>query len=250
MKDISHEYKRQSDWRNWNTYINKLPILPSDLILDLGCGTGEVSVLLAERASRVIGIDFNKDIIEFATQENIRPNIQYLCTDLHQVNEVSLPLADGIWSSFAAAYFPNFISVLKNWIALLKPKGWIALVEINDLFAHQPLDADIHKMFKSYYERQKNVYDFRMGGKLKDLMIKLGLTIELEAIKKDRELAFDGPAEEGIVTAWENRLDRMVSLQQFFGKKKFSSIKMQFLNMLRSANHKSETEINFLIGRK
>lgn len=184
---------------------NKLPILPSDLVLDLGCGTGDVSVLLADRASRIIGIDFNKDIIEFATRQNVRPNIQYLCADLHQVSEVSLLLADGIWSSFAAAYFPDFISVLRDWIALLKPKGRIALIEVNNLFAHQPLDADIHKMFKSYYERQKNVYDFRMGGRLKDVMIKLELSIELEAIEEDRELAFDGPAEEEIITAWENR---------------------------------------------
>jgi SAM-dependent methyltransferase len=250
MKDISHEYKRQSDWRNWNSYVNKLPILPSNLILDLGCGTGDVSLLLAQRASTVIGIDLNKDIIEFATKENYHPNIQYLCADLTKVNEINLPLVNGIWSSFAAAYFPDFKSSLKNWIKLLKPNGWIALVEVNDLFAHQPIDPAIYNMFQLYYERQKNIYDFKMGGKLKDFMINSGLKIELEEVKKDKELAFDGPANEEIVTAWENRLDRMIALGQFFGKEKFSTVKIQFLNMLRSADHRCETEINFLIGRK
>ncbi|MFD3004024.1 class I SAM-dependent methyltransferase, partial [Pontibacter toksunensis] len=90
MKDISQEYKRQSAWRNWNSYVSKLPILPSDLVLDLGCGTGDFSVLLADRASRVIGIDLNKDILEFATKENYRPNVQYLCSDLNKAHETNL----------------------------------------------------------------------------------------------------------------------------------------------------------------
>lgn len=250
MKNITHEYQRHSGWRNWNTYVNQLPIVSSDLILDLGCGTGDVSILLSERASTVIGIDINKDLIEFASRENDRPNIQYLCTDLNQVHEMGLPLADGIWSSFAAAYFPYFSSVLKKWLNLLKPGGWIALVEVNDLFAHQPIDFNIHNMFTSYYEKQKQMYDFRMGGKLKDFMTNAGFIIEWEEVKKDKELAFDGAAEEVVVTAWENRLDRMIALQQFFGRESFADVKEQFLNTLRSTHHTCKTELNFVIGRK
>jgi hypothetical protein len=47
-----------------------------------------------------------------------------------------------------------------------------------------------------------------MGGKLKELMINAGLIIEFEEVKKDRELAFDRPADKEIITAWEKRLDR------------------------------------------
>ncbi|MFD3003869.1 hypothetical protein ACFS7Z_26170, partial [Pontibacter toksunensis] len=83
-----------------------------------------------------------------------------------------------------------------------------------------------------------------------DVMIHAGLKIESEEVKKDRELAFDGPADEEVLTAWENRLDRMIALQQFFGKEEFSNVKTQFLNMLGSADHQCETEINFFIGRK
>jgi hypothetical protein len=108
---------------------------------------------------------------------------------------------------------------------LLKPKGWIGLVEINDLLAHRPIDADIHEIFQAYCERQKQIYDFKMGGKLKDLMINLGLTIEFETIKKDQELSFVRPAAEEIITAWEKRLDRMIPFQQFIGKEKFSHVK-------------------------
>jgi trans-aconitate methyltransferase len=157
MKDISHEYKRQSAWRNWNSYVKELPILPSNLILDLGCGTGDVTVLLAQRASNVIGIDLNKDIIAFATKENYCPNIQYLCTDLNKVNEINLPLVDGIWSSFAAAYFPDFKSCLTNWINLLKPNGWIALVEVNDLLPINQLILPSAKCF-NYIMKGKRIF--------------------------------------------------------------------------------------------
>ena len=80
-------------------------------------------------------------------------------------------------------------------------------------------------------------------------MINAGLAIEHEEVKGDRELVFDGPAEEEVVTAWSNRLDRMIVLQQFFGEQ-FAQAKAQFLNTLRSTNHTSEAKINFLIGRK
>jgi ubiquinone/menaquinone biosynthesis C-methylase UbiE len=39
-----------------------------DVILDLGCGTGEVSVVLARRAKQLIGIDISPAMLEIAAQ--------------------------------------------------------------------------------------------------------------------------------------------------------------------------------------
>jgi hypothetical protein len=94
------------------------------------------------------------------------------------------------------------------------------------------------------------VYDFKMGGKLHDYLIQAGLKIALAQIKKDKELAFDGPTEEEIVTAWQNRLDRMLALQQFFGRKRFAHAREQFLNLMRNADYTFGTQLNFIIGRK
>ena len=124
--------------------------------MDLGCGTGDVATLLAKKASNIVSIDFNNDVIEFAKQVNGLSNVQYICKDLKKINELELPLADGIWSSFTVAFFPNFTPILRSWLNLLKPGGWIAFVEMNDLFAHRPIDLSIENTFKSYYQRQRN----------------------------------------------------------------------------------------------
>jgi trans-aconitate methyltransferase len=47
---LTEEYEQQNQWRNWNFYLQELPIRKTDIILDLGCDTGQVSQLLAERS--------------------------------------------------------------------------------------------------------------------------------------------------------------------------------------------------------
>lgn len=218
MGDIIKEYSKQTEWRNWESYLKYLPISQTDTILDLGCGTGSVCKMLSSSVEKVIGIDGNKALIEFANEYYGKNNIAYFQHDLYRLHELSLPKVDGIWASFSPAYFPDFTPVLNSWMEFLKPNGWIALVEIDDLFGHQPLNIETEHTFKAYYKEQyeTNSYDFEMGGKLKYFLKKEGLEIIHEELKSDKELVFNGPAEDKIVKAWENRLTRMVVLEDFF----------------------------------
>ena len=54
---LLEEYKNQVKWRNWETYLENLPIGSQDTVFDLGCSIGTVSGLLARQAKQVIGID-------------------------------------------------------------------------------------------------------------------------------------------------------------------------------------------------
>lgn len=249
---LIEEYKNQSTWRNWETYIECLPIGGSDTILDLGCSNGVVTNILAKRASKVIGIDLNSDLLNEAIIKNGLNNVQYKNANLKNLKDVSLPLADGIWSSYTVAYFPDFAPVLDNWLHLLKPNGWIAIVEISDLFAHFPLSERTKNKFKEYYERQKrsDIYDFEMGSRLKEYLVNNGLEIILEENRTDSELSFNGPADNKILIAWENRLDRMTALQGFLGDDLFPIIKLEFLECLKSQKHTCKTEVKFIIARK
>ena len=249
---LTDEYINQNIWRNWTSYIEALPIKDTDIILDLGCGTGHVSKLLSEHVLKVISIDANAKLLDEAKMINNNSNIEYLNQDLRNISESELPVVDGIWTSFVAAYFPDFSSVLKSWLKFLKPDGWIAVVEINDLFAHFPLNVSTYESFKEFYreERNNNHYDYEMGSKLVKFLQDESLSIIVHESKYDKELSFNGPAEEQISKAWENRFNRLTALQEFFGKEKYSDIKLEFLDCLTKETHTCKAKVTFVVAKK
>lgn len=249
---LTEEYSQQGTWRDWNSYIDQLPISSQDTILDLGCSIGTVSKLLAKKAFRVIGIDKNSELLQEAKQSNSARNITYFESDLRNIKELELPLVDGIWTSFTAAYFPDFELILKSWLNRLKPNGWIAIIEMSDLFAHSPLSLETQDTFKKYYElqRRRNIYDFEMGIKLQDHLISCGLSIVLDENRFDRELTFDGSAEPQILKAWANRFDRMLLFKEYLVKIQFSKIKKEFLDCLSNEKHTSKTIVKLIVAKK
>jgi len=249
---LVEEYRNQSTWRDWGPYIEKLPIHHGDIVLDFGCSIGTVSKLLAEKVHHVVGIDNNPQLLEEAERINNAENISYLNMDLGSSACEGLSLVNGIWSSFAAAYFPDFEPVLKVWNKVLREEGWIALVEMSDLFSHEPVSKFTRDTFENYAIRQcrNNMYDFMMGGKLKDYMTGCGLSIIHEEDMTDPELTFNGPADTRILKAWENRLDRMVKFREYVGESAFQKIRLDFLNGLSDQNHTSYTIVKFIIAKK
>jgi SAM-dependent methyltransferase len=249
--DLTEEYKRQSTWRDWESYLDKLPVKKSDILLDLGCSTGAFTRLLSLKAGRVTGIDLNPDLLNEARQNNSAANTTFILADLNSLEHVNLLTADGIWTSFVPAYFPDFAPVLGRWIKLLKPGGWIAVVEMSDLFSHKPLKQSTAAIFRTYYERQcKNkIYDFQMGSKIRDNLLSSGLSIIHDENKYDRELTFNGPAEPQILQAWENRFERMHGFRDYLGNESFLKIKSEFLDCLANEKHESGTTVKFIIAR-
>jgi cobalt-precorrin-6B (C15)-methyltransferase len=62
----------------------KLGLQSTDYVLEIGCGTGKVSLALAERAQKVLSIDRRPEAVEIAQKKasgkNIR-NIQFSCAE-------------------------------------------------------------------------------------------------------------------------------------------------------------------------
>jgi len=56
-------------------------IEPGWVVLDVGCDTGMLPVLLAERAAFVYAIERNKEHIAVARTQHTRPNIEYVLAD-------------------------------------------------------------------------------------------------------------------------------------------------------------------------
>jgi trans-aconitate methyltransferase len=238
---LADEYRRQQAWRT--PLYDHLPPLAGRTVLDLGCAIGDQSAVLAERGARVIGIDGNDELLEVARARGVA---EVHKADLRAVPDVK---ADGIWASFVAAYFVDFAPVLAHWAQHLRPGGWIALVEIDDLFGHEPL-APQSKTLLDDYAREALVaqrYDFHMGHKLPDFLSSSGFTIVREHAVADAELSFDGPARPDVIQAWRDRFDRM---QLLCARPGFEVMRDDFLACLARADHRSVAKVCFCLATR
>jgi trans-aconitate methyltransferase len=112
------DYSRQYHWRSWPVVFDAMPNCDGQIVLDLGCGIGDLANVLAMRGARVIGIDANEDFLQFARSRSIK-NAEFRAADLRSFAKPNLRV-DGIWSSFTAVYFPNFDATLSAWTKCLR----------------------------------------------------------------------------------------------------------------------------------
>ena len=77
-KDI--DYAAWADFveRAFSKYLDKKP----ELVLDLACGTGSMTVELAKRGYDMIGVDLSEDMLNEAYMRSVGCGILYLCQDM------------------------------------------------------------------------------------------------------------------------------------------------------------------------
>ncbi|MGL5278007.1 MAG: class I SAM-dependent methyltransferase [Cetobacterium sp.] len=248
---LKTEYQNQQQYRKWNLIVNKLPIKSDYVVAELGCGTGTFAEILSKKIKEVIAIDLNQNLLEILQNKKI-DNITILQKDIYNLNYIPKQI-DGIFSSFAIAYFPNKMEqILKNWFDKLKNGGWVAIIEIDDLLrGHTPLSKETLNKLEVFENRTKNngIYDFRAGRKISPILKNLGMKIFLDEDLEDSELTSSGILSDEIYTMWENRLNRL-SFDKFFQKEEIESIKADFLSLLKNSKHINQTKVKFIIAKK
>lgn len=229
---IIEDYARQYKWRRWHEVLDALPQLEQERILDLGCGIGDIASDLSNRGAIVVGIDANEDLIRHARTRNI-PNAEFRIDDLNTYRNSEV-LFDGIWASFIAAYFPALTQMIHFWQENLRPGGWIALTEIDDLFGHRPISAKSELCLSQYVDDAlaQSRYDFRMGRKLNHYLTQASLPISNSMTISDAEFSFAGAASRDIVDAWRARFNQMYLLREFCGEE-FDDVRDDFLECLQ-----------------
>lgn len=246
---LLEQYRKQWQWRKWDDVFPKLPDLNKKLIYDLGCAHGDHSKKLSTMGAIVQGLDANQNLLSYAQERNIE-NASFDYCDLEKIYTEDFAQADGIWTSFVPAYFPNFDEILLNWKKLLKHNGWIAITEMSGLFNHTPMKDEYTQLIKKFYNNSyvNNNYDFESGKKLKSNLEKTGFKIVEEHILEDQELSFQGIADPEVLIGWKNRLDRMGGLKSFFGES-FDSFKKEFLTALEREDHISNCKVFFYLAK-
>jgi SAM-dependent methyltransferase len=245
---LSAEYERQRAWRAWPTVFAALPPLGGRTVLDVGCGVGDQAAVLAERGACVVGFDLNDDLLGVARAR--LPEAEFRCVDLRAHQDLGVA-ADGIWSSFAPAYFPDLASALKRWARTLRPGGFVALTEIDDLFGHEPVSPRTKELLAGYAADALTAgrYDFHMGRKVPGHLEAAGLSVVRTFTVPDQELSFDGPATPDVLDAWRRRLDHMKLLQETCGPE-FPRLREELLGCLASPDHRSLATVHCCLAVK
>jgi len=245
---LSEEYLRQYRWRPWPRIYAALPELSGQLVLDIGCGVGDQAADLAARGARVIGLDVNAELIDLARSRHAA-SADFICGDVRDFE--SAAEVDGIWSSFSAAYFSDLAGALRSWQRYLKPGGWIAVTEVDDLFGHEPLAERPKSLLAAYAAEALRLgrYDFYAGHKLQPSLKAAGFRVTAALRCEDLELSFKGPATPEVVEAWRVRFDRMRLLREMCGPE-FAAVREQFLECLSNPDHESVAAVYCCIGAK
>jgi ubiquinone/menaquinone biosynthesis C-methylase UbiE len=119
-------YDIYRDYLNTPAFLEMLPDVDGLLGLDIGCGEGHNTRLLAQRGARMMALDISKVFVQHAQR---REDQQPLGIGYHVASAVELPFAGGIFD-FATGFMsfmdiPETGRVLSEAYRVLKPGGFL-----------------------------------------------------------------------------------------------------------------------------
>lgn len=104
-----------------------LPGRPGD-VLDLGCGTGSLSLLASEQGHRVTGVDLSPAMVALARQKLAGRDAVFLVGDA-AAPPVGEQRFDAVLVRHVLWALPDPGRALRHWAGLLRPEGRLVLVE-------------------------------------------------------------------------------------------------------------------------
>jgi 2-polyprenyl-3-methyl-5-hydroxy-6-metoxy-1,4-benzoquinol methylase len=106
--------------------------------LDLGCGSGRHTVLLADRYEEVMAVDLSRPMLELARVKRSRPNVVYVESDLREVRPERDGPFDLVLSVHTLHHVVELEAVLQQIRSLVAPGGLVVLVDIVDRRGRTP----------------------------------------------------------------------------------------------------------------
>lgn len=161
-------------------YVEKLirrhGIENSELLCDLGCGTGSICEILSRRGFDVIGVDNSDAMLSVAAEKNNDGKILYLNQDMTEFElfgtvDVFTCLLDSINYITNEELLKNMFALVNNY---LNPEG-IFIFDINSRYKFEEILADntyvyekdkIFYTWENYYEDE--ILDFYLNFFVKD----------------------------------------------------------------------------------
>ncbi len=128
----------------------KLSDIPVREVLDLGCGTGGITALLADRGYDMVGLDISPEMLNIARERNYGKNTLLLCQDMTEFELYGTVQA--IYSSFDCLNYITDGKDLQKVFVLARN-----YLESGGLFI---FDLNTEYRYKNIYDKNCFVYDF------------------------------------------------------------------------------------------
>jgi ubiquinone/menaquinone biosynthesis C-methylase UbiE len=156
------EYDQDSKW-NPAIQMERGRIIPllaprkSDTILEIGCGTGRLTIPLARMCRNVVGVDFSECMLEVARRKSESyKNIEYIKVDARK----KLPFGDSSFDKVVCPLLTNHIENIQRFFnelhRVLKPKGILVFDDPN------PDSSEIvvkhHSVLDNMYDQGKKLF--------------------------------------------------------------------------------------------
>jgi 2-polyprenyl-3-methyl-5-hydroxy-6-metoxy-1,4-benzoquinol methylase len=129
-REASHGLLNDTQSRAWHELINRVAGAVSLDALDVGCGTGFLSLLLAELGHRVIGIDVAEAMLAMARRKAAGNG---LSVDFRHADAEAPDLPAGSFDLIVERHLlwtlPHPASALDSWRHLLRRNGRLVLIE-------------------------------------------------------------------------------------------------------------------------
>ena len=134
VADFYHRYRRGYPPEVFDVLAEVFGLTPDDLAVDLGCGTGQVTVPLAARLRAVIGVDPEPDMLargRRAAQEQGLANLSWLVGTDADVPALRSALGDGsvgVVTIGQALHWMRPDDLFRSVFPLVRPGGGVAVL--------------------------------------------------------------------------------------------------------------------------
>lgn len=222
--------------------LKHLPLRPGTDVLDVGCGTGAVTRILAEIVSpgTVLGVDFSEERLRAAegrAREEGLDNVAFVRGDVRRL-DLGPRRFDLVFSRFLFQYLPGQagLETLASMRRLARPGGTVCVADIDgNMLYRYPLDPEWEAVLERFLrEVEKTGFDPYVGRKLYAMFLRSGFRdVRVDLLPY---YLIAGRADDTTLQVWEMKTRILADVLErvFASREKAREMKERFMQELRS----------------
>jgi ubiquinone/menaquinone biosynthesis C-methylase UbiE len=141
----AHGLRSAGEKEAWRRFLYQAVGRPPQKVLDVGAGTGFISLLLAEAGYQCKGLDISQGMLD---QARLKAKTQGLTVEFGLGDAEALPEGDEIYDAVVNRHLlwtlPNPERAIAEWLRVLKPGGRLIIIDGN--WFYNELSASIRRL--------------------------------------------------------------------------------------------------------